>query len=54
MTVRALFGDELVPADTAILRGAHNIVVPTPEHVFSIAIALTLFSRPLITFLTKE
>lgn len=54
MTVRALFGDELVPADTTILRGAYNTVVPTPEHVFSIAMALTLFSRPLITFLKKE
>ena len=53
MTVRALFGDELVPADTTILRGAYNTVVPTPEHVLSIAMALTLFSRPLITFLTK-
>lgn len=53
MTVRALFGDELVPADTAIVRGAYNIVVPTPEHVFSIAMSLTLFSRPLITFLQQ-
>ena len=53
MTVRALFGDELVPADTTILRGAYNTVVPTPEHVFSIGMSLTLFSGPLITFLTK-
>jgi len=53
MTVRALFGDELVPADTAVLHGAYNTVVPTPEHVFSIGMALTLFSGPLITFLTK-
>lgn len=53
MTVRALFGDELVPADTIVLRGAYNTVVPTPEHLFSIAMALTVFSRPLITFLTK-
>lgn len=54
MTVRALFGDELVPADTTILRGAYNTVVPTPEHVLSIAMALTIFSKPLITFLAKE
>ncbi|MBI5123046.1 hypothetical protein HZA75_04270 [Candidatus Roizmanbacteria bacterium] len=32
MTVRALFGDELVPADTTILRGAYNTVIPTPRH----------------------
>lgn len=54
MTVRALFGDELVPEDTATIRGAKNIIVPTPEHVFSIAMALTLFSRPLISFLTSS
>lgn len=54
MTVRALFGDELVPADTTVLHGAYNTVIPTPEHVFSIAMALTVFSSPLITFLTKR
>lgn len=54
MTVRALFGDELVPADTTILQGAYNTVVPIPEHVLSIAMALTIFAKPLITFLTKE
>lgn len=54
MTVHALFGDELVPADTATLAGAHNIVVPMFEHVLSIALSLTLFSKPLIEFLTTE
>lgn len=54
MTVRAFFGDELVPADTTVLQGAYNTVIPTPEHVFSIAMALTVFSKPLITFLTQE
>lgn len=54
MTIHALFGDELVPPDTAILRNAYNIVVPTPEHMLSIAAALTVFSHPLITFLTQE
>lgn len=54
MTVRALFGDELVPADTAIVCGAYNAVIPTLEHTFSIAMAVTLFSRPLIAFLKKE
>jgi hypothetical protein len=54
MTVRALFGDELVPTDTTILRGAYNTVIPTLEHALSIAMAVTLFSRPLITFLKKE
>lgn len=50
MTVRAMF-DELVPGDTAILKGAYNTRVPTPEHMFSIGMALTVFSKPLIVFL---
>lgn len=54
MTVRSLFGDELVPSDTSILIGAYNTTVPTPEHMFSITMALTIFSSPLITFLTKS
>lgn len=51
MTVRAMFGDELVPGDTSIVEGAYNTQVPTPEHVFSIGMALTVFSKPLIVFL---
>lgn len=51
MTVRAMFGDELVPADTTILQGALNTRVPSPEHVFSIGMSLTLFSKPVILFL---
>lgn len=51
MTVRAMFGDELVPPDTTIVKGALNIQVPTPEHVLSIGAALTVFSKPLIIFL---
>ncbi len=54
MTVRARFGDQIVPADTTILEGAFNKSVPTAEHMLSIGAALTLFSKPLITFLIKE
>jgi hypothetical protein len=32
MTVRALFGDELVPADTVILPGAYNRVILQNGH----------------------
>lgn len=53
MTVRAMFGDELVPPETTILQGAYNTRVPTPEHVLSIGAALTAFSRPLIVFLKQ-
>ncbi len=54
MTVRPFFGDELVPENTLVLGGAYNTVIPTIEHVFSIAMALTIFSRPLINFLTHK
>lgn len=54
MTIRALLGDELVPAETAMLRGAYNVTIPTLEHMFSIVMALTFFSKPLIRFLTSE
>jgi len=54
MTVRAMFGDELVPSETTVLQGAYNTTIPTPEHVFSIASALTVFSKPLIVFLKQD
>ena len=54
MTIRAMFGDELVPPETTYIKGTKNILVPTAEHVFSIAMALTLFSKPLISFLTNK
>lgn len=53
MTVRAMFGDELVPADTTIMVGAYNIAIPTLEHNLSILAALTVFSKPLILFLKQ-
>lgn len=51
MTVRAMFGDELVPPETTIIDGALNIEIPTGEHMFSIGVALTVFSKSLISFL---
>jgi pimeloyl-ACP methyl ester carboxylesterase len=54
MTVRAMFGDELVPGDTAILEGAHNIKIPTIGHIFSIGATLTLFSGTIISFLNRK
>lgn len=51
MTVRPMFGDELVPSETTILHGALNTKVPTPEHMLSIGAALTVFSSPIINFL---
>jgi pimeloyl-ACP methyl ester carboxylesterase len=51
MTVYPKFGDELVAPDSAILPGAVNIQVPFGEHVLSIALALTVFSKQIIEFL---
>jgi hypothetical protein len=51
LTIRPLFGDELVPADTVLVKSAKNIQIPTIEHVLSIAFAVTLFSQKIISFL---
>jgi|SaaInlStandDraft_3_1057020.scaffolds.fasta_scaffold16807_2 pimeloyl-ACP methyl ester carboxylesterase len=54
MTVSARFGDEYVPTDTSGLKGAHNIRIPTVEHVLSISMALTFFAYPIIDFLRRD
>jgi hypothetical protein len=54
MTVHPLFGDELVPSDTAIIEGANNITIPTMGHVFSICMALSAFSNSLISFIKQK
>lgn len=51
MTIHALFGDELVPKDTSIIKGTKNIIIPTGEHLFSIWSSLTWYSKILINFL---
>lgn len=50
LTVRPLLGDELVPAHTVTVSGAHNKTVPMGEHVLGIATALVLYN-PVIAFL---
>jgi len=51
MTVSAMFGDQLVPRDTSYLEGAYNYIIPTGEHVFSITMALTIFSKKILNFI---
>ncbi len=51
MTIRAAFGDELVPSETIMVKGAYNITIPTIEHTLSIYLALTIFKKRLIKFL---
>jgi pimeloyl-ACP methyl ester carboxylesterase len=54
MTVRAMLGDELVPGNTAMIDNATNITVPTMEHNISIALSLTVFSKPLVEFIEEK
>jgi len=54
ITVSARFGDELVPLDTSQVEGSTNITIPTIEHVASIGMALTVFSKPIIEFLREN
>jgi len=51
MTVSAMFGDQLVPRNTSYLEGAYNYIIPTGEHVFSITMALTIFSEKILNFI---
>lgn len=53
MTIRALFGDELVPAKTATISGAKNTAVFSGEHTISIAASLTIFSNPIVRFIKE-
>jgi hypothetical protein len=53
LTIRALF-DEIVPTSTTILQGATNIQIFSVEHILSIAVAMTIYVRPIIEFLQKD
>lgn len=53
LTIHPLFGDELVPRNTTILLGAKNISIPSFGHAFTVGLALTLFSRPLLKFILE-
>jgi hypothetical protein len=54
MTIHALLGDELVPANTTTINQAKNIIVPMGGHMISIASNMTIFSRPLIKFIAEN
>jgi hypothetical protein len=54
MTISALFGDELVPKNTIIIRGARNTTNPVAGHVFCIALSVTMFKKSLIEFLKRS
>lgn len=50
LTLRPLF-DEVVPSFTVPIKGATNEIVPSVEHVLTIALTMTLFSGRIIKFL---
>lgn len=52
MTIRARFGDEMVPAATSVLEGATNVTIPLFEHVVCIGLAFMPKATPIIDFLT--
>jgi len=54
LTIRSLFGDELVPAPTSTINGAKNVTIPTIEHTLSIYLALSFFSEKITNFLKNQ
>jgi hypothetical protein len=54
LTIRAKYGDELVPSETTIIEGATNIELPTLGHLLSITMALTVYASKIRKFLDYE
>lgn len=46
--------DELVPSNTSTIDGAKNVILPSAEHMISIGLSLTLFSRSIREFLHQN
>lgn len=53
LTIRPLY-DEIVPSSTVAINGARNIVIPCFEHVFSIGIACTFYSKYIVDFAKRR
>ena len=54
LTITPRFGDERVKHENSVLEGAANIQIPSRGHALSIGLALTIFSKQLLEFLTQE
>lgn len=54
ISMRARFGDELVPGDTTIVGGAHNMALPSIEHMLSIVIALIFYRECIMDFVKNN
>lgn len=50
MTIKPLF-DEVVPGSTVAISGANNAVIFSVEHIVSIVLAVTLYSKKIMEFL---
>jgi len=53
LTLRPLF-DELVPSSTVSVPGGTNILLPSIEHILSISLAMTVFSRKIVGCVLKD
>ena len=53
MTIKAWI-DELVPSNTSTIDGVKNVILPSAEHMISIGLSLTLFSRSIREFLHQN
>jgi len=54
MTIHPRFGDEFVKPEQTNIEGAKNIRLPIFEHMFSIMMALTIFSKLIFNFLKEK
>jgi hypothetical protein len=54
MTIRPRFGDEFVKPEQVSVEGAKNSSLPTLEHLLTIMMALTFFSKATIKFLKNN
>jgi len=53
LTLRAAL-DEIVPAQTSVVPGARNVLLPTIEHTTSIILSMTVFSKLVANFMRRS
>lgn len=53
LTIRSYF-DEIVPVSLIPIDGAHNIRIFSVEHLISISLAMTLYSKRIVDFILRE
>lgn len=53
LTMHPVF-DEVVPISTNTLKGTNNVQIPFVEHILSIGLAMTIFTKPIVEFLREN